>query len=112
LSTSTNRTKQIHIAANQSGYLMEDHELKLKNGIEPNTLSWKTGVLVFHDTPIDTALMDIARYFRKDLVLETRITDDITAEFQHQPLNEILDEINLVAGLKFDTTGTALIVRK
>ncbi len=112
LSNSGEHAKQISIEANQSGYMLPDHKLKIENKIEVNNLSWKTGHLVFHETPIDTALIDIARHFSKDLVVETEINEEITAEFQDQPLNEILDEINLVAGLKFDTTGTALIVRK
>jgi ferric-dicitrate binding protein FerR (iron transport regulator) len=112
LSNTGEHAKQISITANQSGYLLPDHNLKIEDKIEVNELSWKTGHLVFRETPIDTALMDIARHFRKDLVIETNIKEDITAEFQDQPLNEILDEINVVAGLKFDTTGTALIVRK
>jgi transmembrane sensor len=104
--------KQITLEANQSGYLLPDHELKFENKIDANNLSWKTGHLIFRETPIDTALIDIARHFSKDLIVETDIKEEITAEFQDQPLNEILDEIKLVAGLKFDTTGTALIVRK
>jgi transmembrane sensor len=112
LSNSGEHAKQIRIAANQSGYLLPDHNLKIENKIEVNELSWKTGHLLFRETPIDTALIDIARHFRKDLVIETEIKEDITAEFQDQPLHEILDEIHLVAGLKFDTTGNALIVRK
>jgi transmembrane sensor len=112
LSDAGEHAKQIRIAANQSGYLLSDHKLKIENKIEVNNLSWKTGHLVFHETPIDTALIDIARHFSKELIVETEIKEEITAEFQDQPLKEILDEINLVAGLKFDTTGTALIVRK
>jgi transmembrane sensor len=111
LSKTGEPAKQIRITANHSGYLLPDHNLKIENKIEVNELSWKTGHLIFHETPIDTALIDIARHFRKDLVIETEIKVEITAEFQDQPLNEILNEINMVAGLKFDTTGTALIVR-
>jgi len=84
----------------------------MEEGIPVNNLSWKTGHLIFEETPIDSALIDIARHFRKELSFETKITDEITAEFQDQPLNEILRELELVAGLQFDTTGTALIVRK
>jgi hypothetical protein len=62
--------------------------------------------------PIDSALMDIARHFNRQLSIETKIQERVTAEFQNQPLYEILDELKLVAGLQFDTTGTALIVRK
>ncbi len=104
--------RKIRISANQSGYLLSNNELKLEDGIESNELSWKTGHLTFDETPIDSALVDIARHFRKELVIETDIVEEITAEFQNQPLGEILDEITQVAGLKFDTSGTALIVRK
>ena len=84
----------------------------LYKGIPVNNLSWKTGHLIFEDTPIDSALIDIARHFRKELSVETPVTEQITAEFQDQPLHEILKELELVAGLQFDTTRTTLIVRK
>jgi transmembrane sensor len=110
--TSGEHPNQISISANQSGVLLSGNELKVENGIEANTLSWKTGHLIFDETPIDSALIDIAHHFRKELSIQTEISDEITAEFQDQPLGEILNEINLVAGLKFDTTRTTLIVRK
>jgi ferric-dicitrate binding protein FerR (iron transport regulator) len=112
LSNTGDHPKQISITANQCGVLMSSNELKVENHIEANTLSWKTGHLVFDQTPIDSALIDIARHFRKELSIETEVTEEITAEFQNQPLREILNEINLVAGLKFDTTASTLIVRK
>jgi len=112
LSNTSDQPKKIIISANQSGYLLSGNELKLEDGIDFNILSWKTGHLIFDETPIDSALIDIARHFRKELLIETEISEEITAEFQDQPLGEILEEINLVAGLKFDTSGTALIVRK
>jgi transmembrane sensor len=103
---------KISISANQSGYLLTNNELKVEEGISANFLSWKTGHLIFEQTPIDSALMDIAHHFQKELLFETTLKDEITAEFQDQPLHEILDELKLVAGLQFDTTGSALIVRK
>jgi len=112
LSTGGNLENKISISANQSGYLLTNKELKLENKIEANVLSWKTGHLVFDETPIDSALIDIAHHFRRNLSFESNLSEEITAEFQNQPLGEILDELSLVAGLKFDTTGTALIVRK
>jgi len=112
LSTGSNLAEKISISANQSGYLLTDNTLKLENKIEVNDLSWKTGHLVFDETPIDSALIDIAHHFRKNLSFESGLSEEITAEFQNQPLGEILEELSLVAGLKFDTTGTALIVRK
>jgi len=112
LSNTDENSRNIMISANQSGILSSGKDLSLENRIETNTLSWKTGHLVFDQKPIDSALIDIARHFRKELTIKAEITDEITAQFQDQPLGEILNEINLVAGLKFDTTSTTLIVRK
>jgi ferric-dicitrate binding protein FerR (iron transport regulator) len=112
LSNTGDKPHKIIISANQSGYLLPGNEPILEDRIDVNVISWKTGQLIFDEIPIDSALMDIARHFRKELLIETEISEEITAEFQNQPLGEILDEINLVAGLKFDTSGTALIVRK
>jgi ferric-dicitrate binding protein FerR (iron transport regulator) len=112
LSSTDGLEKKISIPANHSGYMLSNIELKVEEGIPVNVLSWKTGRLVFDQTPIDSALMDIAHHFRKELLFETSLNEEITAEFQDQPLHEILDELKLVAGLQFDTTGTSLIVRK
>jgi transmembrane sensor len=112
LSSTDDIERKISITANHSGYLLANKEFKVEDGIRLNTLSWKTGYLVFNQTPIDSALIDIARHFKRELSFETLVKEEITAEFQDQPLREILDELKLVAGLQFDTTGTALIVRK
>jgi transmembrane sensor len=112
LSASESQHESISVKANQSARVSGNNEIQIEEGIPVNILSWKTGHLVFDETPIDSALFDIARHFRRDLTIQTALSEKITAEFQDQPLHEILDEINLVAGLEFDTTGTALIVRK
>jgi ferric-dicitrate binding protein FerR (iron transport regulator) len=113
LSAKNMDTEKVSIEANQSGYLFAGkHEIGVEEGIPVNNLSWKTGHLVFEETPIDSALLDIAHHFRKELSLETSVREEITAEFQDQPLQEILKELELVAGLQFDTTRTTLIVRK
>jgi ferric-dicitrate binding protein FerR (iron transport regulator) len=112
LSATGGEENKISIAANQSGYVLKNKELKIEAGVSANVLSWKTGHLIFNQTPLDSALMDIAHHFGRSLALEGTLGDEITAEFQNQPLGEILSELKLVAGLQFDTTGVALIVRK
>jgi ferric-dicitrate binding protein FerR (iron transport regulator) len=112
LSSASEEQKKISIDANQSGYILKNKELKVEEGVSANVLSWKTGHLTFNKTPLDSALMDIAHHFGRSLALEGALKDEITAEFQNQPLGEILSELKLVAGLQFDTTGMALIVRE
>ncbi|MBN2814858.1 MAG: FecR domain-containing protein [Bacteroidales bacterium] len=104
--------QKISLKANQSGYLHTNNDIHVEDRIPANTLSWKTGHLSFDQTPIDSAITDIARHFHRNLSFDVVLQEKITAEFQDQPLHEILKELELVAGLKFDTTGTALIVRK
>jgi len=103
---------KVKIAANQSGYSSGFSQPVLEENIPVNTLSWKTGHLLFDETPLDSALIDIARHFRKELSIQTELTEEITAEFQNQPLHEILFELQQVAALEFDTTSALLIVRK
>jgi ferric-dicitrate binding protein FerR (iron transport regulator) len=113
LSSKDADSRKINITANQSGFLQsQSDEFGVEEGIPANNLSWKTGHLIFEETPIDSALIDIARHFRKELSIETAVNEEITAEFQNQPLHEILKELEIVAGLQFDTTRTTLIVRK
>ncbi|MBN1159373.1 MAG: FecR domain-containing protein [Bacteroidales bacterium] len=112
LSPVDNSNSQIQISKNQSGYMLANKELKIRDGIDVNNLSWKTRLLIFDETPLDSALVDIAHYFRKNLSIEAEVTEKVTAEFENQPLSEILDELEQVAGLVFDTTGGSLSVRR
>ncbi|HEX2394044.1 MAG TPA: FecR domain-containing protein [Bacteroidales bacterium] len=112
VSSSDNKEEKISLTANQTAFLSNDDEIMVEDRVPVNVLSWKTGHLIFDETPIDSALMDIARHFRRNLEIGESLSERITAEFQDQPLHEILGELELVAGLEFDTTGTALIVRK
>lgn len=112
LSTLKSSSHKVNVTANQVGLVLNDDELRVENGFPINDISWKTGRLTFQQTPIDSALLDIAYHFNRDLIIKDNLEEKITAEFKDQPLFEILDEIKLVAGLAFDTTGNALIVRK
>jgi len=112
LSPSEDKENQILISSNESGYLLPNNELRIEKGIYVNELSWKTGTLIFDSKPLDSALIDIAKHFRKDLLIETDIKESITASFQDQPLYEIINEIEQVAKLVFDTTGGVLTVKR
>ncbi|MBN2481597.1 MAG: FecR domain-containing protein [Bacteroidales bacterium] len=112
LSSVDDSNTQLQISRNQSGYMLPNKELKIKDGIDANNLSWKTRLLIFDETPLDSALIDIAHYFRRNLAIESDISEKVTAEFENQPLNEILDELEQVSGLVFDTTGGSLTVKR
>jgi ferric-dicitrate binding protein FerR (iron transport regulator) len=104
---------KVRLEANHSALFLPNSEsILVKEGIPPNMISWKTGALLFEETPIDSALQDIAWHFRKELIFESNTSETITAEFKNQSLVDILSELKLVAGLRIDTTSSALIVRR
>ena len=51
LSSAERIKKKISVAANQSGYVLTNSELKVEDGLSANVLSWKTGHLIFDQTP-------------------------------------------------------------
>jgi len=84
----------------------------------PNMMSWKTGVLEFRQTPLDQIVQDINEHFGSklaispDLLTEAK-TIKVTARFDHQPLEQALDEIKLTTGLHImRIKDTLLFVRQ
>lgn len=71
---------------------------------DANFLSWKTGILTFDNTPIDqvaTALSNHYRLFIKpdSLLMKLAVTPTITAKFDQQPVDSVLEEIKLLVNI-------------
>jgi ferric-dicitrate binding protein FerR (iron transport regulator) len=71
---------------------------------DSNFISWKTGVLDFHDKPLEAAMQDIGDFYRIAVAISPDLQTEpgknkITAHFEKQPLAEVLEEIKLITGL-------------
>lgn len=82
-----------------------------------NYLSWENGTLVFHNTPLKRAAEDIADLYNVRIMLAPDVrehADSITikAEFDKQSLEQVLDEIQLMTGLKISRENGAIIISK
>ncbi len=100
------------IAQQESGYIFRDNTLQKQHEVNLNNISWKTGQLIFHKTPIKSALHDIARHFHKQLSFEASINDSLTAQFSNQPLNDILEEISIITSLSVHESDNIIIVKQ
>lgn len=80
--------------------------------IDNNFLSWKTGKFVFSKTPTLDVLSTIAEHFDKKLIIQVALKDSITGVFDNQPLNEILNEIEMTSSLKIDNYDDYIVVKK
>jgi len=71
----------------------------------PNFMSWKTGLLEFRQTPLEQVVQDISDHYSTPVSIAPDLKDGIeeikvTARFDHQPLNQVLEEIRLTTGLQ------------
>jgi ferric-dicitrate binding protein FerR (iron transport regulator) len=105
-------TLNASITQNESGVIYRDNTLNKQKELNMNNISWKTGLLIFDRTPVETALQDIAHHFHKDLVLEASIRDSLTARFSHQSLDDILEELSLLTSLTIKQTEHNIIVKQ
>lgn len=75
----------------------EAEEANLMDGPEqPNILAWKTGELVFNNTPLYTVIRDLSEYYRVRIINNVQADDNLklTATFTGLPVDEVLLIIN------------------
>lgn len=80
-----------------------------------NYRSWETGKLVFHNTPLKQTLEDIGHYYNVGVVLSPELgapanSITIKAEFSQQTLEQVIEEIELITGLKISLKDGSLFV--
>ncbi len=69
---------------------------------DPNFLAWKTGKLVFDDAPIAQVVADLERFYKVAFELNTPTTENLTALFDNQSLEEVLAIISATLDLEIE----------
>lgn len=69
-----------------------------------NVISWKTGILDFQRQPLQEVAADISDFYQTPVILSPDLSEKartirVTARFDHQPLKDVLEEIQLMTGL-------------
>jgi transmembrane sensor len=94
-------------------YTASDRRIKCSILNDQNILSWKTGVLTFHDTPIDEVCNALSRHYRKRIKTtlgDTTLT--LTGRFQQESLEEVLKTIELTLDVSITVSDGEYIIRK
>jgi len=81
---------------------------------EPNFMSWKTGVLDFRDEPLESAAAAVGDFFELPVFISTDLGGEIgkikvNARFDHQPLEQVLEELRLTTGLDIQKRKDTLV---
>src|SRR5258708_4640641 len=84
---------------------------------DSNFMAWKTCVLNFQGTPLDQAVQDIADFYRLTVSFAADLQAEagkikITARFENQSLEEVLEELQLTTGLKINHEKNTLFFRR
>jgi len=71
---------------------------------DPNFMSWKTGVLDFRDEPLQSAAAAVGDFFGLPVFISPDPGGEmgkikVNARFDHQPLEQVLEELRLTTGL-------------
>jgi len=82
-----------------------------KNTISKNELAWKTGTLVFDETPINEALKALSEYFHKSFTLQNQGNCKITTTFSDPTLTEVIDELTFLLGADIDLQDHQVIIK-
>lgn len=78
-----------------------------------NVLSWSSGVLRFNNTILSLVAADLEDYYEVQVELPDSLRDvQITAEFRNESIDQVLKELQLFTGLKFERSGKVVVISK
>jgi len=78
-----------------ANFSMETQEINLLKEEKSNFLSWKTGILRFHHTPLEEVIEDLTDYYNVPIKSRVRLRGEkLTATFESLPVDQVLLIIN------------------
>jgi transmembrane sensor len=84
---------------------------------DANFLSWKTGLLQFDNTPINQVATALSNHYNlvieaDSLLLKLPVTPTITAKFNQQPIDSVLEEIRLLVNISHRKQNDTILLFK
>jgi len=94
-------------------YNHKAHKLAKMLNDDPNFISWKTGVLVFVDTPLNDVLDVVGKKYGVTFQKENNYLAQLklTATFDNESLDSVLEVLRLVHKLHFTKNGKDYLVK-
>ena len=104
---------QMLLEKNETG-ILSNKSLSKTEGIQENTLSWKTGILIFENTLLTDVINDLVDYYKMSIILDDVDVEKykITATFDNQPFEEVLEEIMLIVDLEYTIENDTVQIYK
>jgi ferric-dicitrate binding protein FerR (iron transport regulator) len=109
----TQKNKSIYLMAGDKGLLnTSNNTISLEENQDSNFLAWKTGKLVFKNTPLDKVASDLSNYFNTNIQVQdsSKMQIPFTSTFDNQNLIEILTILKLSLGIKADSSDQGIML--
>jgi ferric-dicitrate binding protein FerR (iron transport regulator) len=83
----------------------------------PNFLSWRTGIIIFNNTPINQVAIDLSNHYALIIqpdsqLLKLPVVPTVTAKFNRQPIDSVLEEIKLLANISHRKQNDTILLYK
>lgn len=78
-----------------------------------NYLSWKTNKLIFNDTPLHKAIVDIAKHYNQGISFSPTskaMNIKVSDVFENQDFESVMEQIALITGVQYATKGSNLVI--
>jgi ferric-dicitrate binding protein FerR (iron transport regulator) len=105
--------------AEQGGVILTPGELGAYNqggfkksiNLNLNFLAWKTGVLIFKNTPLPQVIRDLNHYYHQPIQLNSTLNHcELTTTFDQQTLEEVLSELQVVLPIRISRQGKTIVI--
>jgi len=113
ITDNTRETNQVILEAGKRTVLKDSYFTR-ETVTDSNYLAWNTGLLRFSNAPLGKVLEDIAHQFGTPVELDpaiasTAATIPVHVTFDHQSLDQVLDELHLITGLTAKKEGSKVV---
>jgi len=102
--------KVICSAGERVEFLASSANIRHIENSNPNYMSWKTGVLVFDNTPLDEVCATLSSHFNVQVTSMVAEELSLTGSFRNETLDEIIGTIKLIFDVESKTEENNIIL--
>ena len=111
---STKKRNSVELHGGEQGtYIPATKSIKKDVINDPNFQSWKTGILIFRDTPLNDVFEILGRHYSRIFLFNEAGSKkpEITTKFDNQSIEAVLEELNLLLNTKNEFKNDTIIFK-
>ena len=111
---SDNPSRRVYLTKGEEGlFNLNTQELIKKETSDVNYLAWRTGVLKFDDTPLNTVFKTLEKQYKTNIISRDSIVEDLrlTSKYSNQSLEQIFNELKLLLDIDYKIINDTIYVK-